>query len=76
MRELFARWEIRMFRGIDRFSDYKRIKARMLPTAVNAETGKIGWRFLLSDRGLTRIVAIGTVALVLFAAATLIVILL
>jgi hypothetical protein len=38
--------------------------------------GKRGWRSLLSDKGLATTIAVGTVVLVLLAAATLIVILL
>lgn len=38
--------------------------------------GKRGWRSLLSEKGLTTIVAVGTIVLVILAAATLIVILL
>jgi hypothetical protein len=81
-RVLYARWEIRVFRGIERFSDYKRIKAHMRQVMnytadVNApRSEKRGWRSLLSDKGLTTIVAVGTVLLVLLAAATLMVILL
>jgi hypothetical protein len=79
---LYARWEIRAFRGIERFSGYKKIKTRMRPVMDNAvdthvlRGGKRGWRSLLSDKGLATIIAIGTVVLVLLAVATLIVILL
>jgi len=77
---LYARWEIRVFRGIERFSDYRKIKARMRPVMtpdVHAlQDRKRGWRSLLSDKGLTRIIAVGTVVLVLLAVATLIVMLL
>jgi hypothetical protein len=79
---LYARWEIRVFRGIERFSDYRKIKAHMRPVMDNApdvralRDGKRGWRSLLSDKGMTRIVAVGTVVLVLLAVATLIVMLL
>jgi hypothetical protein len=81
-RVLYARWEIRVFRGIERFSDYKKIKARIRPLMDNAtdlhavRDGKQRWRSLLSEKGLTTVIAVGTVVLVLLAAATLIVILL
>src|SRR6266404_5431900 len=79
---LCARWEIRVLRGIERFSDYKKINARMRPVIDNAEgihaprDRKRGWRSMLSDKVLTTIIAMGTVVLVLLTAATLIVILL
>lgn len=80
-RVLYARWEVRVFRGIERFSDYKKIKARVRPLTDKTagehalRGGKRRWHSLLSDRGLATIIAVGTVALVLLAIATLIVIL-
>lgn len=81
-RLLYARWEIRAFRGIERFSDYKRIKDRMRPVTDNAadvhalQRGVRSLRLLLSDRELTTITAVGTVMLVVLTAAPLIVTLL
>lgn len=81
-RILYARWEVRVFRGIERFSDYKKIKAKMPLVTDNAEDvpalreAKRGWRFLRSDKVLTTIIAVGTIALVLLTAATLIVLIL
>jgi hypothetical protein len=80
-RVLYARWEIRAFRRIERFSDYKKVSCRMRPVADNTADAdallgeKRCWRSLWSDRGLTTIIAVGTVVLVLLAAATLIVML-
>ena len=81
-RALYARWEIRAFRGIERFSDYKKIKARVRPVkhspigVCTAQDEKRRWRSQLSDRGLAGIIAAGTVMLVLIGVATLIVMLL
>jgi hypothetical protein len=79
-RVLYARWEIRVFRGVERFSDYKRVKART-PRVHGADVSvlrgqKRRRRSLLSIRGLTIIIAVGTVVLVLLTIATLIVLLL
>jgi hypothetical protein len=81
-RVLYARWEIRAFRDIERFSDYKKIKTHIQALMVSAANvpalrgGKWGWRSVLSDKGLATIIAVGTVVLVLLAVATLIVMLL
>jgi hypothetical protein len=71
--------EIRVFRGVERFSEYKRVKART-PRVHGADANvlrgqKRPRRSLLSNRGLTIIIAVGTVVLVLLATATLIVLL-
>lgn len=68
-----------MFRGVERFSEYKRVKART-PRVHGADANvlrgqKRPRRSLLSNRGLTIIIAVGTVVLVLLATATLIVLL-
>lgn len=75
-------WDIQVFRGVKRFSDYKKAKARIrraLDTNANVRDLR-GWkrarRSLLSNRGLTIIIAMGTVVLVLLAIATLIAMLL
>ena len=79
---LYAHWDIRVCRGVERFSDYKKVKARIrraLNTSVsaNAPQGrKPRWRSLLSDKGLATITAIGTVALVLLGVLTVMVMLL
>jgi len=44
--------------------------------ARTPQRGHLGWRSMLSSKGLTTIIAVGTVVLVLLAAATLIVMLL
>jgi hypothetical protein len=81
-RFIYARWDIRMFRGITRLSDYKKVKARMrraLGTDTNADTRQgrgRRWRSLLSDRGLVTITAVGTIALVVIGVLTLLVMLL
>src|ERR1700679_2261885 len=81
-RNLYARWDIRAFRGVVRFSDYKRAKARIRRSpdtraSINSQRPwRQRWRSLRSDKGMTTIIAIGTVALVLLAVATLIVMLL
>jgi hypothetical protein len=81
-RILCARWEIRAFRGIERFADYKKINVRMgpiihYPTSAHIiKDKKRPWRSRLSDRGLTGIIAVGTIALVLIGIATLVVMLL
>ena len=74
---LYVRPEIEVFRGIERFSDYKKTRDRVR-RALDQSTGsprgrRQRWRFLLSDKGLTAIIAIGTVVLVLIGVATLIV---
>jgi hypothetical protein len=77
-RVLYARWEICAFRGVERFSDYKRIKDRMRPVMdnsanVNALRGGIRrWRSLLSDKEMAIINAVCAVVLVLLTAALLI----
>ena len=77
-RVLYARWEIQEFRGIERFTDYKKIKARMRPVKditpdVHAlRRGKQGWHSVLSDKVLTTTIAVGTIILVVLAAATLV----
>jgi hypothetical protein len=75
----YARWEVRIFRGIERFSDYKKVKTKMRRVVIDnvadvpAPRGaKRGWRSLRSDK----IIAVGTIALVLLTAATLIVLIL
>lgn len=77
-RVLYARPDIEVFHGIERFSDYKKTKRRMRRSlATDTSKGRThSWRLLRSDKGLTAIIAIGTVALVLLAVATLIVTLL
>jgi hypothetical protein len=78
-RVLYARWDIGVCRGIERFSDYKKAKARIrrqLDTRANAsapQDQKRHWCFLLSEKGLATITAAGTIALVLLGMATLIV---
>lgn len=68
---LYARLEIRAFRNIERFADYKRISTRVrsamdgTATAHASRGGKSGWRSVLSIKGLTAIIAVGTVVLVL-----------
>jgi hypothetical protein len=73
-RVFYARPEIEVFHGIERFSDYKKIKARMrraLQKRTSAPRGrKHGWRFLLSNRGLAIITAAAAVAGVLIAIIT------
>lgn len=77
-RVLYAHWDVRAFRGIERFSDYKKIKNHLRRALYKeAPRGRQrGWRFLLSDKGLTTVIAVGTVVLVLVTVATLIVMLL
>jgi hypothetical protein len=80
-RILYARWEIRLFSSVERFSDYKKIKARAqsifhYPSMRRQRGGKRGWRSLISNHGLTAVIAIGTVVLILLAVATLVAILL
>ena len=79
---LYAHWDIRVCRGVERFSDYKKVKARIrraLNTNLSANVPqgrKPHWRSLLSDKGLATITAIGTVALVLLGVLTVMVMLL
>jgi hypothetical protein len=76
---LYASWEIQAFRSVQRFSDYRKIKGRLRRTIDNganlAKDRRPSWRFLLSDRWLTIIIAVGTIVLVLIGVATLIVML-
>jgi hypothetical protein len=73
-RVFYARPEIEVFHGIERFSDYKKIKAHMrraLQKRTSAPRNrKQGWRFLLSNRGLAIITAAAAVAGVIIATIT------
>jgi hypothetical protein len=68
-RVLYAHWDIRVYRGIQRFSDYKKVKARtrrVLDTSADVKGPrgqKRSRRSLPSNRGLTIIIAVGTVVL-------------
>jgi len=79
---LYAHWNVRAFRSVERIADYKKVKARLrrvpdTASGFNApKGGKRHWRFLSSDKGLTKIIAAGTVVLVLLTSAMLIVALL
>jgi hypothetical protein len=80
-RVLYPRQDIWAFRSIERFSDYKRIKARTGPSAgstarIHFLYMKLARCFLLSNKSLTIIIAVGTVILVILAIATLFVMLL
>ena len=73
----YARWDIRAFRSVERFEDYKRVKASLIrapDTAAdsNAPRGwKRRWRSFSSDRGLTKTIAYGTIAIVFLTCALL-----
>jgi hypothetical protein len=74
-RVLYARSDIEAFRGVERFSDYKKTKRR-IQRSLAAETPKDRtrrWHLLLSDKGLTAIIALGTVAIAVISVLTLIV---
>jgi hypothetical protein len=79
---LYARPEIVVCRGVERFADYKKAKARIrraLDTGIDADASwgwKRRWRSLASAKGLAMITAIGTLVLVALGVATLIVLLL
>ncbi len=79
-RVLYADWGIQELCGVERFSDYRKAKARIrraqrqgLDISGSRQAGR---RFGLSDRGLTIIVATAGVVAALATVATLIVALL
>lgn len=73
----YARREIREFRNIARYSDYKKIKADLLrkrdvePGTTSRRVRMRPWFSWMSESGWTAVIAIGTVALVLLTAALL-----
>jgi hypothetical protein len=66
----YASWDVRKFRSVEQYADYRRVKSRLrrpLVCTALASTPKVaelGWRSFVSDAG--------TIALVLLTAAMLI----
>ena len=79
---LYAHWEIRVCRSVERLSDYTKAKAHLLRSlpddlGANSRRGRMRLRwFLVPNNYSTAVIAIGTVALVLLTVAMLIVMLL